>query len=555
MNIKKWLMAFLTPLALIACSEVDSLVPNAPSGEPYGLSSSSDEAPASSSSVVFDGSDVVYRGMNVYTAPYGSVQIYELDSVTFDTTRRVPYSWNFSSKPLYLVTPDIDSIVIDSLSLKSPYVMLSTDYSNRRYNIVDVRDANAFAVDKKTYFESIRARYLMKSGMSFAEAKKQASKEVLESFGFYANLFDKPEVENVQDPSYRIYMAFIEDFMKYTTEDTVVAKLEKCGNLTCGTEFLKKRFLTESLNMLKELSEILAHAESVEEQDQYAMLSVEKARRNLLFLKSFVAHLLDAGLCTAENEGKAFEILNKNIMLTCRSEGWEFSYKEMKHSMGTMTDERDGKTYKTVTYDINGKSQTWLAERLDYNASELQVPCESRMSGCGMYNVGSAFGLDTSIIESKEACVQRYLKDCSECKAPDFTYECEDGYDLRLDTLKYHQHVDSVMVEKGVYQGVCPNGWHIPTRGDMDSLLDYMVEWYNPTLPKKSEINDRKWMVWDYLKSSFLGNPTGFGLIADEYDFYVIDERNKVCSALEGFNCYGDEFSSMFESYVRCIKN
>ncbi|SIO39012.1 FISUMP domain-containing protein [Fibrobacter sp. UWB11] len=555
MNIKKWLMAFLTPLALIACSEVDSLVPNAPSGEPYGLSSSSDEAPASSSSVVFDGSDVVYRGMNVYTAPYGSVQIYELDSVTFDTTRRVPYSWNFSSKPLYLVTPDIDSIVIDSLSLKSPYVMLSTDYSNRRYNIVDVRDANAFAVDKKTYFESIRARYLMKSGMSFAEAKKQASKEVLESFGFYVDLFDKPEVENVQDPSYRIYMAFIEDFMKYTTEDTVVAKLEKCGNLTCGTEFLKKRFLTESLNMLKELSEILTYAESVEEQDQYAVLSVEKARRNLLFLKSFVAHLLDAGLCTAENEGKAFEILDKNIMLTCRSEGWEFSYKEMKHSMGTMTDERDGKTYKTVTYDINGKTQTWLAERLDYNASELQVPCEHRASCCGMYDVGGAFSLDTSIIETREMCFQRHLKDCPECEESDFWNECEEGLERSLDTLKYRQHMDSVMVEKGVYQGVCPNGWHIPTRGEMDSLLDYMVEWYNPTVPKKHENIDRKGLVGDYLHRTFLGNPTGFGLTLDEYDFYVVDEYNRACSAVDRYSCYGDEFPSMAESYVRCIKD
>lgn len=555
MNIKKWLMAFLTPLALIACSEVDSLVPNAPSGEPYGLSSSSDEAPASSSSVVFDGSDVVYRGMNVYTAPYGSVQIYELDSVTFDTTRRVPYSWNFSSKPLYLVTPDIDSIVIDSMSLKSPYVMLSTDYSNRRYNIVDVRDANAFAVDKKTYFESIRARYLMKSGMSFAEAKKQASKEVLEAFGSFADAFDKPETENIQNVDYRNYLAFIEDFMKYTTEDTVATKIEKCGNITCGTEFLKKRFLTESLNMLNELGGDLDRVRNVDQQNQYTMLQVENARRNLLFLEAFVAHLLDAGLCTAENEGKAFEILDKNIMLTCRSEGWEFSYKEMKHSMETMTDERDGKTYKTVTYDINGKTQTWLAERLDYNATDLQVSCEHRETGCGMYDVGGAFSLDTSIIESRKMCFQRHLKNCPECDMLDFWNECEEGFERSLDTLKYRQHMDSVMVEKGVYQGACPDGWHIPTRGEMDSLLDYMVEWYNPTLPKKSENIDRKWMVWDYLRRTFLGDPTGFALTADEYDFYVIDENDRACSAQDRYYCYRDEFTVVNELYVRCIKN
>ena len=555
MNIEKLLMAFLVPLAFTACSEIDNLVPNAPSGESSALSSSVDEASASSSSVVFDGSETVYRGIKIYTAPYGYVWIHELDPVTFDTTRTIPSSLNIYGGALHLTIPDIDSVVIDSLSLKSPYVMLSADYYNRRYNIVDIRESNAFAVDKKTYFESIRALYLMKSGMGFAEAKKQASKDVLESFGFYADLFDKPETENVQDPNYRIYMAFIEDFMKYTTEDTVVAKIEKCGNLTCGTEFLKKRFLTESMNMLNDLSRSMTRAENDDELDQYDVQNIENARRNLLFLRLFVANLLDAGVCTAENEGKTFEILDKNVMLTCNSGIWEFSYKEMKHSMGTMTDERDGKAYKTVTYDLNGKTQTWLAERLDYNASELQVSCEDRMSGCGMYDVSSAFDLDTSIIESKETCIQRYLEDCTECKASDFTYECEEGYERHLDTLKYRQHMDSVMAEKGVYQGVCPNGWHIPTRAEMNFLLDYMVKWYNPTLPKKYENIDRKWMVWNYLNSSYLGNPTGFGLTADEYDFYVVDENNRACSAEDEYNCYGGEFASMVESYVRCVKD
>ena len=550
MNYKKLIMACLVPLMFVACSDANDLVPNAPSSEPNGPSSSSDEAPASRSSIVFDGSEMVYRGIKVYTVPYGFVQMYELDPVTFDTARYIPHSY------IIRVSTDIDSSIVDSLSLKSPYVMFSTsDDFERRYNIVDIRGSKTFAVDKKTYFESIRALYLMKSGMNFTEAKKQASKEVLEMFGSFADAFDKSEAENVQDPKYRIYMAFIEDFMKYTTEDTVVAKIEKCGNLTCGTEFLKTRFLTESLNMLNDLGWTMTRAENDGDLDQYAMLDIEKSRRNLLFLKSFVAHLLDAGLCTAENEGKAFEILDKNIMLTCRSEGWEFSYKEMKHSMGTMTDERDGKTYKTVTYDINGKTQTWLAERLDYNASVLQVPCESRMSGCGMYNVGSAFSLDSSIIESKEACIQRYLKDCSECEKSDFEVVCEEGYERRLDTLKYRQHMDSVMVEKGVYQGVCPNGWHIPTRGEMDSLLDYMVEWYNPTVPKKYENIDRKEFVGDYLHRTFLGDPTGFGLTSDEYDFYVVDERNRACFAKDRYYCYGDVFPGVPDSYVRCVKN
>ena len=548
MNIQKLLKVLLVPLAFIACSEDNGLVSNAPSGEPEALSSSSDNIPASSSSEQNDGAEKVYRDITIYTLPFGYVHIYELDPVTFDTTKSVPYTWILRTG-----LSDVDSVFVDSLPLKSPYVMFLTDLITPYYNIVDIREASAFAVDKKTSLESTRVLYLIKSGMSFAEAKKQASKEILETFGSYVDAFDKPEAENVKNADYRNYMAFIEDFMNYTTEDTVVAKFEKCGNITCDTEFLKTRFLSESMDMLMQCNETLTMLMRVDELKQYEALEASKARRNLLFLELFVARLLGVGECSAEKEGKSFEILNKNIMLTCRSENWDFSYKEMKYSMGTMTDERDGKAYKTVIYDINGKKQTWLAERLDYNASELQVSCEGRETGCGMYYVDGAFSLDSSVLESKEACVQRFLENCPECDASNFAYECEESRG-RLDSLKYRQHIDSVMAEKGVYQGACPDGWHIPTRGEVNSLLDYMVEWYNPQLPKNAIVDDRKGMVLKFLARSFLGNPSGFGLTREEYDFYVVD-GGRACSAMDESYCFYGEYPFVDELFVRCIKN
>jgi uncharacterized protein (TIGR02145 family) len=547
MNIEKMLLASLMTLAFVACSDVNELVPNAPSGEPAALSSSSDDEPVSSSSEQIDGSEKVYKGITVYTVPFDYVKVYELDPVTFDTTKSMGYNWITHKGAL-----DLDSCFIDSLSLKSPYVMFSTDYFMHRYNIVDIREANAFAVDKKSYFESIRTLYLVKSGKSFAEAKKQASKEVLEAFGSYAYLFDKSESENVHNESYRNYMAFIEDFMEVTTEDTVVAKLEKCGNITCGTDFLKKRFLTESLNMLMHTDDVLTGVTEADEQDMHKALNIWEARRNRLFLGAFVAHLLDAGMCSAEKEGDAFNILDKNVMLTCRSGIWEFSYKEMEYSTGTMTDARDGKTYKTVTYDIGGKTQTWMAERLDYASSELQISCEE-LADCGMYYIGNAFSLDSSIVESKESCMKRYREECPECDSSYFDYDCMEDVN-RVDSLKFRQHVDSVMAEKGGYQGICPDGWRIPTRGDLDSLLDYMVEWYDSSLPKYIEGYDRKHLVYQYLFSSSLGEPSGFGLKRDDYDFYVIGDNN-ACSAMERGYCLNEEHSFLSSLYVRCIKN
>jgi uncharacterized protein (TIGR02145 family) len=548
MNIEKMLLASLMTLALVACSDVNELVPNAPSGEPAALSSSSDDEPVSSSSEQIDGSEKVYKGITVYTVPFDYVKVYELDPVTFDTTKSMGYNWITHKGAL-----NLDSCFIDSLSLKSPYVMFSTDYFMHRYNIVDIREANAFAVNKKSYFESIRTLYLVKSGKSFAEAKKQASKEVLEAFGSYAYLFDKSESENVHNESYRNYMAFIEDFMEVTTEDTVVAKLEKCGNITCGTDFLKKRFLTESLNMLMHTDDVLTGVTEADEQDMHKALNIWEARRNRLFLGAFVAHLLEAGMCSAEKEGNAFNILDKNVMLTCRSGIWEFSYKEMEYSTGTMTDARDGKTYKTVTYDIGGKTQTWMTERLNYAPDELQASCEHGYSGCEMYYIGNAFSLDSSIVESKESCMKRYREECPECDSSYFDYDCMEDVN-RVDSLKFRQHVDSVMAEKGGYQGVCPDGWRIPTRGDLDSLLDYMVEWYDSSLPKYIEGYDRKHLVYQYLFSSSLGEPSGFGLKRDDYDFYVIGNNN-ACSAMERGHCFDEENSFLSSLYVRCIKN
>lgn len=548
MNIEKILLAFLMPFALVACSDVNELLPNAPSGESTTLSSSSGDEPISSSSEQIDGSEKAQREITVYGVPLDFIRVYELDSATFDTTRMVFYRY----KPHY-VTTDMDSIIIDSdrLSLNSPYVMFA-DLSLQHYNVVDIREANVFAVDKKSYFESVRTLYLVKSGKNFAEAKKQASKEILETFGSYADVFDKPEAENVQNEAYRNYMAFIEEFMKFTTEDTVVAKFEKCGNITCGTEFLKRRFLTESLDMLKQTDEVLTGVTETDELNQHETLSMWRARRNRLFLGPFVANLIDAGMCSAEKEGAAFEILDKNIMLTCHSGIWEFSYKEMKYSMGTMTDERDGKTYKTVTYDMGGKTQTWLAERLDYAPSEQQVSCE-KFTGCEMYYIGNAFSLDSSIVESEESCMKRHLEECPECDSSSFDIECLLGTD-RVDSLKFHQHVDSVMAEKGVYQGICPDGWHIPTRGELDSLLGYMVEWYNPSLPKNVEDDYGKDFVYQYLYSTSLGNPSGFGLDRENNDFYVID-GNIACTSAYRYSCFGEEHLYLSSLYVRCIKN
>ena len=96
--------------------------------------------------------------------------------------------------------------------------------------------------------------------------------------------------------------------------------------------------------------------------------------------------------------------------LVCRSGKWNLVHKEIEHSMGSMVDDRDGRVYKTTTIDINGVTQTWMAENLRYDGGE-GTSCGD--DGCN-YNFLDAMGLDSSYFifdyayESYEACVDSF---------------------------------------------------------------------------------------------------------------------------------------------------
>ena len=541
MNIEKIVLAFLMPLAFVACLEDNSLVTNAPSNEPpnefsnetNASSSSEENIPVSSSSSLIDEPETVYRGIEIYSSKKsGLITIFELDSVTLDTTRLVGHGNRYPIPAL-----GDTGYIADSLSVKSPYVkIVRTDSYSRTgtlYNIVDLRQSNAFAISKKTTFESIRTVHLMKSGMKFADAKKQASKEILQTFGTYSDSFDKDEVENIKNQDYAGYIHFIDWFVQFSTEDTIATYFEKCGNITCDKEYLKKRYITEAADLV---------------------------RQGLTpFLGNFYAQLIDAGTCTAEKEGESFETVRSTqvalgVTLNCLSGEWRFMYKQPEHTMGTMTDERDGKTYKTVTYNLNGTTQTWMAENLAYITDGPQVPCEDDSIFCGSYFVESALNMDTSLVyPSVESCMEYEYELCdwyTEEDSMSVREICDLSY--RFDLIKSIPQVDSVMAEKGVYQGICPDGWHIPTMEEINTLFDYLLEWYNPFIPKEDrdlEQDDLRYRVREAFFITPLGDPIGFGMDHEYADFLVIDGSLPVPYHFTTNNYLPNV------AFVRCIKD
>ena len=118
---------------------------------------------------------------------------------------------------------------------------------------------------------------------------------------------------------------------------------------------------------------------------------------------------------------------------------------------GTMTDPRDGKKYRTV--NING--QTWMAENLNYTDNEYgQAFCfNDEEEFCELYGR----------LYSREAAMNS-----PDCASGQY---CELGYDP--------------------IQGICPEGWHIPTVDEATLLINYIgkdeTDWasakgWNPNL-------------------------------------------------------------------------
>ena len=95
---------------------------------------------------------------------------------------------------------------------------------------------------------------------------------------------------------------------------------------------------------------------------------------------------------------------------------------------GTMTDERDGQTYKTVAIG----TQTWMAENLNYETDNSYC-YDNSADNCTKY--GHLYTWAAAVGKSED--------------------ECGDGHSCSFNI-----------------QGVCPDGWHLPSSNEWNSLFD-----------------------------------------------------------------------------------
>ena len=514
------------------------------------------------SASVEDSATVIQNyNVNVAAKKGTIVTAFELDSITLDTTGRFFVDTVFN---------DSGSFSFENVSLNSPYVMIRVqdsclsgpnraDFASenterveicRTLNaIADVRKTKDIGVTLMTHIKSFKLLELVAAGVPFATANKQAEQEVLESFGVYENL------ENFESLSSSARLEL--SFLNQLAAEYPLSFLELDQNTSCWFFINNLGFVDEFEFLAYDYSQSLLNDSTSQSfvewlkgyfsgysifSDDVAMdlssemyrvqyfsyipLAAVSSSQERLQLYTETLKLIEyelnylakrAGLerCTAQREGEVEH--RENADFVCRSGKWHHGYKWIDHTNGTMVDNRDGKTYNTVTYNIGGKQQTWMAENLNYEGLSMSADSalnanlkgstgcyaggeESCVANGRMYEWRAAMSFDEKALKvfMKDSADTLLLEDMCKYRFDDYgrcylqkTSECSNAY-ARVQRVcsdlyggaswigfwdwNYTELMDGA--DPNNYQGVCPDGWRLPTAKDWKNLAQFVVDQY-----------------------------------------------------------------------------
>jgi uncharacterized protein (TIGR02145 family) len=131
--------------------------------------------------------------------------------------------------------------------------------------------------------------------------------------------------------------------------------------------------------------------------------------------------------------------------------------------VGSFCDDRDGKVYKSV--DINGK--TWMAQNLNYEAKG----CNENMFKNVLGTLSVSYGL---VCECSGNDCAKYGRLYDKTAAMALEPACQRSYCVSQITSPH--------------QGICPNGWHVPSEAERDELISYAGGTYSAVPKLKAEI-------------------------------------------------------------------
>ena len=524
--------------------------------------------------------------------------IVELDSITFEKTDKV-----------HKASVDENCrFKVDGLNLESPYVLVEM-YSDAMTcddtisSVVDVSKPGEILVDNVTSFIGPRIRNLAADGVAFKEAKKQALQEAMNEFGIY----DYPKNFEQLNPADRTNKRFVIDYVfgRILTEPDAfihhdnfklfpkifaeygqlnnVAK-DSSTNTTWGDVFAENVMLYRYSLYSDVFNDcfpwnLSSDWETAESINAYFMnyLSIpfgfgtcNEASQGLLYKadSAFEAHGIDVSsewnlYVFTNGDGDFNEYDRRNVMpyeyFVCETGAWKIQAKsDIEYTLGSMVDNRDGRTYKTTTFVLNGKTQTWMAENLNFDDSSLNPVDESWcfQDDCETYG---------RLYSWKEATLRDSVMQNEEmiCKIDEDVYLDDEPMEI----CNYEKKIRLI-------QGICPDGWRLPSMDEWMALKEkFEVEglenasWLE--LLGKQGVYTNDWNNRERLGADLIGfNVLPLGEHAVKYPAITeYFDEGEVFEIQEKAYKEGDEYvhkwyvhtsdgrTSDDEVSVRCIKN
>lgn len=202
------------------------------------------------------------------------------------------------------------------------------------------------------------------------------------------------------------------------------------------------------------------------------------------------------------------------------------AHNEKIYNYGTFTDARDGETYRTIQIG----DQVWMAENLRFKADNSYAPDneESNVKKFGrLYTWTSALDIPPEFSEQSPAKdIEMYRK----MKDPN-------------------------------YQGIAPEGWHIPSNKEWEQLLSHLSEKSNGRELRSTCF----WLEPGYDSFGFFALPAGYRFDNGTFNhfgrrarFWSKDEYGKSNAFRLGLTDNSIDIEGVYRSdaiSIRCVKN
>ena len=404
---------------------------------------------------------------------------------------------------------DAGEFKIDNINLESQYALLTAEGYYKRESTsefsdcsiilnaaTDISNRNSTNINLLTHFEYQRILNLVGSGMTFKKAKAQAEKEIFAQFGFEKHEFVAEDLDITGQTEedrilYEVSRLVDRNFHVGVCSTTKACYSNEykasCEDVRALIENIANDFATDGIiNEDSMLEKMTAYYFAYQKSNNTNMISQfegldkcsEDKFKELVKLQKTIT--LEYATYEYPRTILHFEyaICNGNSWYLFTKEEYEEATREIEHQTSTMTDPRDGKTYKTTSFTTDGITYEWMAENLQFTGySTIQNEEHDK----GIYTRVEALHLEDS------AFIKQYLS-------------VLDG-------------------TSSVYQGICPEHWHIPNEQEWKALIEYVGS--------PSKLYSKNWNKVHFTKKllndniEFGAEPTFFESFAKSHDSFV----------------------------------